>query len=302
MSHVAPLHIAHPVLARFLPYMAVVGAMLSFSIGASFAKTLFPLIGSQATTAYRVGLAALMLLVLWRPWRFSYDKPTLKSLVLYGLAVAFMNLLFFMAMARIPVGIALAIEFMGPLTLALLKARKPVHFVWVGLAVLGIGLLIPFGTQVDNLDPIGVALAASAGVFWALYIVFGKRLSHVHSGASVAIGMSIAALIIVPIGVISAGAAMFSLTLLLPAIGLAIMASAVPYTLEMFALRKIPERTFGVMISGDPAIAAIAGLFILHEHLSGQQWLAILAIVVAAAGMILTSGEDEAVPVVQPAE
>jgi inner membrane transporter RhtA len=302
MSHAVSSRPINPALNRFLPYIAVVGAMLSFSIGASFAKTLFPVIGAQATTAYRVGLAAIMLLVLWRPWRFHYDRPTLISLLYYGLSVAFMNLLFFMAMARIPVGIALAIEFMGPLTLALFRARKPVHFVWVGLAVLGVGLLIPLGTQVHALDPVGVALAASAGVFWALYIVFGKRLTHVHSGASVAIGMSIAALIIVPIGVISAGAAMFSLPLLLPAIGLAIMASAVPYTLEMFALRQIPERTFGVIISGDPAIAAVAGIFILHEHLSEQQWLAILAIVIAAAGMILTSGEDETTPAVQPAE
>lgn len=283
-----------PTVSRLLPYMAVLGAMISFSIGATFAKTLFPAIGPQATTAYRVGLAAILLLAIWRPWRFQLTRANMKAMLFYGLSVAGMNLLFFMSLSRLPIGVALAIEFTGPLALALMHARKPIHFLWVALAVIGIVLLLPLGAQAQTLDPIGMALAAAAGVFWALYIVFGRKLAGVHPGASVSIGMTIAAIIIVPVGVVSAGSAMFNPALLLPALALALLSSAIPYTLEMFSLRHIPERTFGVMISGDPAIGALAGLFIVHEYLSMQQWLAILAIVIAAAGAVATTKTEEA--------
>ena len=294
MSQLSVYSMRYPVLARALPYVAVVIAMISFSVGASFAKTLFPVIGAPATTAYRVGLAALLLIAIWRPWRFKLTQKSLGTMLLYGLSVAGMNLLFFMSLERLPIGPALAIEFTGPLALALMHARKPVHFLCVGLAVVGILLLLPLGDQARNLDPVGMMLAGAAGVFWALYIVFGRKLAGVHPGASVSIGMVIAAVIIVPIGVANAGAAMFNPVLILPALALALLSSAIPYTLEMFALRHMPERTFGVLISADPAVGALAGLIIVHEHLSGQQWLAILAVVAAAAGAVATTKKEEA--------
>ncbi|WP_295195835.1 EamA family transporter, partial [uncultured Brevundimonas sp.] len=159
------------------------------------------------------------------------------------------------------------------------------------LAVVGLGLLLPLKAGAGALDPVGMALAAFAGLCWALYIVFGKRLSHLHAGQSVALGMSVAALVVVPFGVVHAGAALLNPAIILAGVAVAIFSSALPYSLEMVALRSIPTRTFGVVLSAEPAVGALAGLVILHEHLTGQQWLAIAAIVAASVGAIATTLE-----------
>jgi inner membrane transporter RhtA len=174
--------------APVLPYVALVVGMLSLSIGTTFAKGLFPAVGAEGATAYRVGLAAILLLAVWRPWRLRFSRADLVGLALYGAAIGGLNLCFYLSLKTIPLGVAFAIEFAGPLSLALISSRKLIHFVWVGLAVLGLGLLLPLSGAGQALDPTGVALAAVAGVFWALYIVFGKRLSHIHPGPSVAMG------------------------------------------------------------------------------------------------------------------
>lgn len=292
-------HLTSPIAVRLMPYLALFAGMVTLACGTSFAKTLFPVIGAQGTSAYRVGLSALLLIAVFRPWRFRLTRQDLMGVLLYGVALGAMNLSFYMSLRTIPLGLAIAIEFMGPLSLALFHSRKPIHFVCIGFAVLG--LLLPLKQGVGSLDPVGVGLAAFAGLCWALYIIFGKRLSHIHPGQSVALGMSVAALVIVPFGVAHAGAALLNPAILLAGAAVALFSSALPYTLEMVAMRSIPKRTFGVVLSAEPAVGAIAGLIFLHEHLTGQQWLAIAAIVVASVGAIVTTRQPppvtETVPV-----
>lgn len=285
-----------PGAARLTPYLVLFAAMLTLACGTSFAKTLFPVIGAEGASAYRVGLSALILAAVFRPWRFRLTRRDLGAVALYGVAMGAMNLSFYMSLRTIPLGLAIAIEFMGPLTLALLHSRKPVHFVCIGFAAAGLGLLLPLKAGTGALDPVGMALAAFAGLCWALYIVFGKRLSHIHPGQSVALGMSVAALVVVPFGVAHAGAALLNPAILLAGLAVALFSSAVPYTCEMIAMRSIPKRTFGVVLSAEPAVGAVAGLVLLHEHLTGQQWVAIAAIVAASVGAIITTRDERPLP------
>nr|WP_316629018.1 DMT family transporter [uncultured Brevundimonas sp.] len=289
-------HLTSPLMTRLIPYLALFAGMAILASGTSFAKTLFPVIGAQGTTAYRVGLSAVILVAVFRPWRFRLTRADLGAVALYGVVLGAMNLSFYMSLRTIPLGLAIAIEFMGPLTLALLHSRKPIHFVCIGFAALGLGLLLPLKGGAGALDPVGMGLAAFAGLCWALYIVFGKRLSHLHAGQSVALGMSVAAMVVVPFGVAHAGMALFNPAIILAGVAVAIFSSALPYSLEMVALRAIPKRTFGVVLSIEPAVGALAGLVILHEHLTGQQWLAIAAIVAASVGAIATTREPQTGP------
>lgn len=278
------------------PYLALWGGILSLAIGTSFAKGLFPAVGAEGTVALRVGLAALMLVMFWRPWRFRLDRKDAMRVLAYGGVLGVMNLCFYLSLRTIPLGIALAIEFMGPLALALIHARRLIHFVWIGFAVVGLAMLLPVWGGASNLDMVGVGLAVIAGICWALYIVFGKRLSHMHAGQSVALGMSTAALVVVPVGVASAGMALFAPAVLLAGLVVAVASSAVPYSLEMIAMRHIPKRTFGVMLSMEPAVGALAGLILLGEQLAAMQWAAIGLIIVASGGAVLTTKREAIEP------
>ena len=300
MSSLA-LALRAPRFAAVLPYLALIGGIVSLSMGTSFAKSLYPMVGAAGTASLRVGLSALILLAVWRPWRSRLTRADLKGLAVYGLVMGLMNLCFYLSLATIPLGVALAIEFTGPLTIALLNSRKLIHFVWIGFAVLGLALLLPLDGNVQALDPVGCAFAAAAAVFWALYIVFGKRVSHLPSGPTVAVGMSMAALTVVPFGVATAGLKLLDPSILALGLIVALVSSALPYTLDMIALKGIPKRTFGVMLSGDPAVGALAGLLFLGEHLSGLQWLAIGAIITASIGAVLTSPAGEDQPLQDPA-
>ncbi|WP_419253691.1 EamA family transporter [Caulobacter sp. ErkDOM-YI] len=276
-------------LKSLTPYAALFVAIVTLCVGTSFAKQLFPLVGAQGTTAYRVGFSALILLALWRPWRYPLSRADLTAVALYGAVMGLMNLCFYMSLRTIPLGLAIAIEFTGPLALALIHSRKLIHFVWIGLAALGLLLLLPLKPGADALDPVGVAFAATAAVLWALYIVLGKRTGHMHAGRTVALGMSTAALIVAPIGLATAGAALFHPHVLMLGLVVAVLSSAIPYSLEMVALKGIPKRSFGVMLSAEPAVGALAGLLMLGERLAPLQWLAIGCIIAASAGTILTT-------------
>ena len=293
------LDLNSPRLSAALPYLALVGGMVSLAVGTSFAKGLFPLVGAEGTAALRVGLSALVLVAVWRPWRFRLTRADAGRVLLYGLVLGLMNLSFYMALRTIPLGLAIAIEFAGPLTLALIHSRRLVHFALVGLAVAGLALLLPIWSGVEGLDPVGVGFAAFAGLCWALYIVFGKRLSHMHAGQSVALGMSTAALVILPFGASTAGLALLAPAVLLMGLGVALVSSALPYSLEMIALRHIPKRTFGVLLSVEPAIGAMAGMMLLHEQLSPLQWLAIGCIIAASVGAVLTAPKGQP-PLTEP--
>jgi len=272
-----------------LPYAALIGAIVTLCVGTSLAKGLFPIVGAQGTSAYRVGFAALILLLVWRPWNHPISRADLGRVALYGAVMGVLNLSFYLAIRTVPLGVAVAIEFIGPLAVSVASSRKLIHFVSIGLAVLGLALLLPIDPGAEPLDPVGVGFACVAAVMWALYIILGKRTGHLHAGRSVALGMAAAALIVVPIGVASAGATLLQPKLIGLGLVAAVMSSAIPYSLEMIALRAIPKRSFGVMLSLEPAAGALAGLVILREHLAVTQWLAIAAIVAASAGTIMTT-------------
>jgi inner membrane transporter RhtA len=279
--------------SNFLPLLAVLGSVTALGIGTSFAKQLFPQVGSLGTTALRVGFSALLLLVLWRPWRWPLSRADAGAILRYGVALGFMNLLFYMSLRTIPFGVAVAIEFSGPLAVALVSSRKPIDFLWLALAMLGLGLLIPLGHDAAGLDPQGVLFALAAAVCWGAYIVFGKRVGHLHAGHSVALGLTVAALAVVPFGIWQAGSALLEPRILLFGLGVAAVSSALPISLEMVALKRLPQEAFGIMTSMEPAVAALLGLLMLDEHLTALQWLAIVCTMLAAAGSALTARRDQ---------
>lgn len=282
--------------ANLVPIFALLGSVIALGVGTSFAKQLFPQVGSLGTTALRVGFSALLLLALWRPWRWPLSRADAVSVLKYGVALGFMNLLFYMSLRTIPFGVAVAIEFSGPLAVAMAYSRKPIDFVWLALAIAGLALLIPFGNSavsVTSLDTEGMLYAFAAAVCWGAYIVFGKRLAHLHAGHSVALGLSVAAITVVPFGVWHAGSALLDPNILLFGLGVAAVSSAIPISLEMVALKRLPEKAFGILTSMEPAVAALMGLLFLDEYLSLLQCLAVVCIMLAAAGSSVTARHEQ---------
>nr|WP_315426700.1 DMT family transporter [uncultured Albidiferax sp.] len=274
---------------RVIPFLAVLGAVTALGVGTSWAKQLFPLVGAQGTTAVRVGFSALLLLLLWRPWRWHLSRADAISIACYGAALGVMNLMFYMSLRTLPFGLAVAIEFAGPLALAIAASRRMVDFVWLALAALGLGMLLPLGLSSNDLDPTGVMYALGTAVLWALYIVFGKRVGHLHAGHSVSLGLLVAAIVVVPVGIAHAGTALLSPTVLLVGVCVAAISSALPISLEMVAMKRLPKEAFGIMISMEPAVAAVLAVGLLDEHLSHQQWLAIGCIMAASMGSAATA-------------
>jgi inner membrane transporter RhtA len=261
-------------------------AMVSFQLGATFAKQLIPAIGAPGTTALRLGLSALLLVALQRPWRTMPSRSAWPVVLAYGVSLGAMNWVFYLALSRIPLGIAVAIEFVGPLAVAVLASRRRLDYLWVGLAAIGLSLLLPITQSGAALDPIGVLYALAAGIGWALYIVFGQKAGQAQGPSASTWGLMVAALLTVPVGVAEAGARLVDLSILPFGVGVAIFSSALPYTLEMIALRRLSTKVFGTLMSFEPAIAAIAGVVLLHEQLTIMQWTAIGAIIVASAGAV----------------
>ena len=281
--------------AQALPLLAVFGSVVALGVGTSFAKQLFPVVGSLGTTALRVGFSAVLLLLIWRPWRWPLSRAEVLSLLRYGVALGCMNLMFYQSLKTIPFGVAVAIEFSGPLTLAVFTSRQRIDFLWIALAIAGLALLLPFGnTSIDGndvpaLNPEGVFCALVAAVFWAAYILFGKKVGHLHAGHSVSLGLSVAAITVVPFGVWHAGSALWQPQILLAGLVVGAISSAIPISLEMVALKRLTPGAFGVMTSMEPAVAALLGLLVLNEQLTAPQWLAIGLVMCAAAGSAATS-------------
>ncbi|WP_342105451.1 DMT family transporter [Methylobacterium sp. SI9] len=262
--------------------------MVSLQCGATFAKSLFPAVGPAGTSSLRVGFSALILIAAWRPWRRSLSTREAGWIALYGAALGAMNLLFYLALARLPLGPAVAIEFAGPLAVALIASRRASDFLWIGLAVLGLMLLLPIATT-DGLDPVGVALDLGAALCWALYILFGQRAGRVDGGQAVSLGMLTAALVVAPFGVAEAGSSLLAPGILIAGLAVAVMSSALPYSLEMVALRRLDRKSFGVLMSLEPAVAACAGLTLLGERISLVQSLAIGLVIAASVGITVGS-------------
>lgn len=269
---------------------SVLLAMVTIQSGASIAKQLFPLIGPDGTTALRLGFSALVLWLVFRPWRSLPQGRDWRAIVVYGLCLGGMNILFYLAIARIPLGIGVALEFTGPLAVALFSSRRKRDLIWVACAIAGILLLLPDMRGADALDPVGVMLALAAGACWAGYILFGKKTNTQSSGGiTVALGMTVAAAVLVPTGFITQGVALLSWEVLPLGFLVGILSSAIPYSLEMVALRNMTSQNFSVFMSMEPAVAALAGFLILAELLTLWQWLAILLVIVASLGSSVTS-------------
>ena len=271
-----------------VPIAAVVVAMACFQLGATLAKGLFPIVGTAGTAALRLAIAALILLAVWRPWHIRLTRRQLSIVIVYGIAMGWMNFFFYLALSRIPLGITMALEFTGPLGVALFASRRPIDFLWVLLAALGLVALLPVGVGGAPLSVLGVAYALAAGACWALYILFGRRAGAAHGGQITSWGTVIGAVVIVPIGFAHSGTQLLSPAILPMAVGVAVLSSALPYSLEMFAMPRIATRTFGVLMSLNPALGALSGLILLGESLTLIQWMAIASIVAASAGSAAT--------------
>lgn len=282
------------------PLLAVFGSLVSVTLGASLAKRLFPVVGPIGTTTLRLCLAAVILLIVMRSWRARPSAAGWRAALAYGAVMAAMNMMFYQAIERIPLGIAIALEFSGPLTVALLHSRHRRDLLWVTCAVVGLALLIPRPAPGQAVALLGVAFALGAGVMWGLYIVVGKRVGAELSTQGAAVGLGIAALMVVPAGLLleprlqpQAWSALPLLPLLGTALAVAVFSSALPYTLEMYGLRHIPARSFGILMSCEPAIGALMGLVLLAERLSLVQWLGISAVIAASVGTTLGDRRSE---------
>ncbi|GKW22964.1 threonine/homoserine exporter RhtA [Pectobacterium polonicum] len=273
--------------SSFIPVLLIIISMLSIQSGAALAKNLFPLIGATGVTALRLGIGTIILCIIFKPWRMRFSSNRLPLLI-YGITLGGMNFLFYLSLQTVPLGIAVALEFTGPLAVAMLASRRPIDFLWVCLAVAGLWFLLPLGHNIGNVDLTGAAYAIGAGACWAFYILFGQKAGANHGPGTVAIGSCIAALIFCPIGAYYAESTLFSLTILPLGIAVAILSTALPYSLEMVALTRLPARTFSTLMSMEPAIAALSGILFLGEHLSFIQWMALIFIITASLGATLT--------------
>jgi inner membrane transporter RhtA len=238
----------------------------------------------------RLGIAAVILVIWFRPWTLRLSKSNSLALLGYGMVMAMMNLLIYRAFDTIPVGIAISIEVLGPLGVALITSRRRLDVLWVCLALAGVALL-PFGSLGASLDLRGAGYAVLAGVFWGLYVIVGKKTAPL-GGRGVALGMSLAALMVVPLGVAHAGMKLMAPNVLLFGLVVALLSSAMPFLLDMLALKHLPRHVFGVLMSASPAVSALAGWLILGEYLNGLQWLGIAGISVACLGSALASRES----------
>jgi inner membrane transporter RhtA len=260
-----------------------VGGVASAQFGAGFAVTLFDELGPAGAVFLRLFFAAVVLAAIWRPRVTGHPRADLRVAALFGAVLGTMNLSIYSAMDRIPLGIAVTIEFAGPLAVAVLGSRRALDLLWVALAGAGIMLLAdPSG---GSLDAAGVAFALLAATMWAFYILLAERTGRLFpGGGGLALAMVVGALVIAPFGLAQGGADLLRPELLAAGAAVALASSVIPYSLDLEALRRLPARVFGVLMSLEPAVAALAGLVILGQHLGAREWTAIALVVVASAG------------------
>jgi len=267
--------------------MLLLLSMISVQVGAALAKTLFHSIGPAGAVLLRVGIGALILLILWRPKLSGYIWREYRWAVLFGVVLAAMNFSFYQALDRIPLAVAVTIEFIGPLAVALLGSRRRIDLLWVALAGAGIVLLAPIGLFGGiPLNPLGVSLALLAGVLWACYIFLSAQVGQSFPGVTgLALAMIVAAVLLLPIGIVGAGSTtLLDGPVLLLGAGVAMLSSVLPYSLELEALRRLPPRVFGVLMSLEPAVAAVIGLLLLHQQVGLRAAVAIALVIVASLG------------------
>lgn len=270
------------------PVPAVLLAIISVQCGAAIAKTLFPAIGAAGTASLRIGISAIILLLAYRPNLKAITAEQWKIVIPYGLSLGAMNLIFYFAIERIPIGLAVTLEFIGPLLVAIIGSKRLIDYCWILLAAAGIVLIAPWSNE--RIDPLGVLFALIAGGLWAAYIVLGGKISRImNDGQAVSTGMLFAAILILPFGFYENGLAHLTPKLFGMGVALALLSSAIPFTLEMKALGQLPPRTFSILMSLEPAAASICAFIFLQENLSFYEILAVVCVVVASAGSTLTA-------------
>lgn len=270
------------------PVPAVLLAIISVQCGAAIAKTLFPAIGAAGTASMRIGVSAIILLLAYRPNLRAITADQWKIVIPYGMALGAMNLIFYLAIERIHIGLAVTLEFIGPLLVAIIGSKRLIDYCWVLLAALGIVLIAPWTN--DRLDILGVIFALLAGALWAAYIVLGGKISKImNGGQAVSTGMLFAAILILPFGFFENGLTNLTPKLFGMGVALALLSSAIPFTLEMKALGQLPPRTFSILMSLEPAAASVCAFIFLQENLSLYEVLAVICVVIASAGSTLTA-------------
>ena len=266
----------------------VLGSILSIQVGSAIAVDLFSDLGAAGVVFMRALVSAILLVAIWRP-DFRVPRSDRKVTLLFGVALAGVNLCFYESIDRIPLGTAVTFEFLGPLTVALITSPRRRDWLWAALAACGI-LLLTGGVGGDDLDPVGVAFALAAAFFWGSYIMLGKRLGEQAAGGKgLAVAMTIAAVLTAPTGIVDGGMDFFDPTVILIGIGVGILSSAIPFSLELEAMRRLPQNVFGVMMSIEPGVAAIVGFLLLDQGVVPSEIVAIGLVITASAGAIWSS-------------
>jgi inner membrane transporter RhtA len=275
-----------------LPVTAMLLAILSVQLGASVAKHLFPVFGVELTTQLRLCVGALLLLPVLRPWRLRLPPRALPGIALLGAVIAAMNCVFYSAVQRIPLGIAVALEFLGPLLLAALTSRRPQHLLWVALAGLGVVLLLPLSHSSAALDLIGVLFALLAACGWAAYMVLAQRVGGAWGDRVIALAIAFGAVLFLPVTLLRAHPVPFTPAQLGDALLVGVFSSALPFSLEMYALTRMATRVYGTLTSLEPAVGALVGFMILHELPTLLQLAGIVAVTAASVGTAVTARRE----------
>ena len=263
----------------------VVAGLVCQEVGASVAISLFPQVGAVGMVSLRLAFSAIILMLVFRPSLRGRSRSDWVTVIGFGLVLASMNVLFYLALTRLHLGTTVTIEVLGPLILSVVMSRRASAWLWAVLALAGVALLGRGGF--DSLDPLGVALALAAGGAWAGYILLSARTGRGFARLDgLAIAMSVAAVVALPFGVLTTGATLALPHILLLGLAVALLSSTIPYALELIALRRLPASTFSILMSLAPALAAIAGLVILHQQLEWPDALAIALVVVASMGAV----------------
>ena len=274
---------------QWLAILYMLLSMMAYQMSASFAKQLIATLDPLTVTVLRLSFASILIALMFRSWRIISQLKQLKwrDLLFYSAALGSMNILFYMSLGKLPQGIAVGLEFIGPLGLALISIQRRRDYIWVGFAILGIALMIPWHDAThQSFSYIGAACALAAGLCWAVYIYFGQRVVQQKIGMhALTIAITLSALTLLPFGVWHNAPALFDTQYWGKALLIAILATAIPYALDLMALKQLSKLSYGTLSSLSPALAALAGLVILHEQISLLQWVALLCIIVASIGV-----------------
>ncbi|AQS38655.1 putative permease, DMT superfamily [Shewanella psychrophila] len=271
-----------------LSVTAVALAMISLTAGAALAKSMFSYIDPASVTAIRFIMSAVFLTCVLRAWEVQLTRDNIGSVVVYGGMIAGMNLFFYLAIETIPIGMALAIELLGPLSVSIVYSRKRSDVIWVALVVVGITLLLPTPASVTNLDTRGVLYALVAGAFWGAYVIAGKKAGRRHGSKAPALGLIVASILVFPVGFEALSFSIIDWNVLMLIAAVALLSSVIPLILEMKALRHLPTKTYGVLTSGEPVVGAAVGFFVLGEQLTTLQLLGLATIVTASIGAVMS--------------